>query len=101
MPTPMVSRSTEEVESRLVDDFLVTAADGPSALLIEGEAGIGKTTLWLSAIERGRASGFQVMLARAVAAESVMAYASLADLLDEVDPSAWVHLPDVQRLAVD
>jgi DNA-binding CsgD family transcriptional regulator/tetratricopeptide (TPR) repeat protein len=98
MPTPAVSRTAD---GRLVDDFLGSAADGPSALLIEGDAGIGKTTLWLSAIERARASGFRVMLARAAAAESVMAYASLADLLDEVDPSAWAHLPDVQRLAVD
>ena len=32
--------------------FLASAAIEPSALLIEGEPGIGKTTLWLAAQEQ-------------------------------------------------
>jgi DNA-binding NarL/FixJ family response regulator len=70
-------------------------------LLIEGEPGIGKTTLWLAALEQARESGFRVLSARAAAAESVLAYAALADLLDGVDASAWADLPEPQRLAVD
>jgi DNA-binding CsgD family transcriptional regulator len=34
-------------------------------------------------------------------AESVQAYASLADLLDGVDPAIWALLPEPQRLAID
>jgi hypothetical protein len=70
-------------------------------LLIEGEPGIGKTTLWLAAVESARDKGFQVLSARAAAAESVLAYTALADLLDGVPASAWADLPEPQRFAVD
>jgi DNA-binding CsgD family transcriptional regulator len=70
-------------------------------LLIEGEPGIGKTTLWLAALESAEAKGFQVLSARAAAAESVLAYTALADLLDGVPASAWADLPEPQRAAVD
>jgi DNA-binding CsgD family transcriptional regulator len=70
-------------------------------LLIEGEPGIGKTTLWLAAVELARDKGFLVLSARAAAAESVLAYTALADLLDGVPASAWADLPEPQRAAVD
>ena len=88
-------------EARVVSGFLASACVAPSALLIEGEPGIGKTTLWLAALEQARESGFRVLSARAAAVESVLAYAALADLLEGVDASAWADLPDPQRLAVD
>jgi MoxR-like ATPase len=70
-------------------------------VLVEGEPGIGKTTLWLAAIERAQARGFRVLSARAAAAESVLAYSALADLLSGVDPTAWHDLPRPQHLALD
>ncbi len=69
------------MERRAVDDFLAAAAIEPSALLIEGEPGIGKTTLWLAAVEQAKARGFRVLIARTAVAESVLAYTALADLL--------------------
>jgi ATP/maltotriose-dependent transcriptional regulator MalT len=88
-------------ESRTIASFLASAAIEPSALLIEGEPGIGKTTLWLEALELARGNGFRVLSARAAAAESVLAYTALADLLDGVPASAWADLPEPQRFAVD
>jgi len=88
-------------ESRAVADFLTAAAHGPTGLLVEGEAGIGKTTLLLAAADDARERGFRVLSARSAAAESVLAYAVLADLLGEVEASKWADLPDVQRLALD
>jgi DNA-binding NarL/FixJ family response regulator len=70
-------------------------------LLLEGEAGIGKTTLWLAGQQQARDKGFQVLSTRAAAAESVLAYTALADLLDGVPASAWADLPEPQRCAVD
>ena len=70
-------------------------------MLIEGEPGIGKTTLWLAALELARDKGFRVLSARAAAAESVLAYTALADLLDGVPAAAWADLPEPQRAAVD
>ena len=94
----MESRPTE---SRRIAGFLAGATSEPSALLIEGETGIGKTTLWLGALELARDKGFRVLSARAAAAESVLAYTALADLLDGVPASAWADLPEPQRAAVD
>jgi len=88
-------------EGRRIAGFLASATSEPSALLIEGEPGIGKTTLWLAAVESARDKGFQVLSARAAAAESVLAYTALADLLDGVPASAWADLPEPQRFAVD
>ena len=82
-------------------EFLTSASVEPSALVVQGEAGIGKTTLWLAAVDQAREQGFHVLSARAAQAESVLAYGSLADLLGDVDEAAFAHLPGPQRLAVD
>ena len=86
---------------KAVHEFLAAAATAPSALVLEGEPGIGKTTLWSAAVERARVRGFRVLSARPAEAESVLAYASVADLLGGVDSAAWAELPYPQRLAVD
>lgn len=88
-------------EAGVVDEFLSSASGEPEALLIDGEAGIGKTTLWLTATDRARVLGYQVLSARMAAAESSLAYGVLADLLDEVDESTWAALPGPQRVAMD
>jgi DNA-binding NarL/FixJ family response regulator len=85
----------------MISRFLSSATSEPSALLIEGEPGIGKTTLWLETLELARAGGVRVLSARAAAAESVLAYTALADLLDGVPAAAWADLPEPQRSAVD
>src|SRR5712675_2170817 len=97
---PRVGVENRRAEGRIAG-FLASAAIEPSALLIEGEPGIGKTTLWLAAHELARDRGFRVLSARAAAAESVLAYTALADLLDGVPAAAWAGLPEPQRSAVD
>jgi DNA-binding CsgD family transcriptional regulator len=97
-PTRVISHG---VESRAVADFLRTAALEPSALVIEGEPGIGKTTLWFAALEQAHAQGFRALSARAAVAESVRAYAALADLLSGVEDTALASLPHPQRIALD
>lgn len=84
-----------------MSDFLAVAQREPTALVVEGEPGIGKTTLWLGALQRARDCGFRVLSARGALAESVLAYAGVADLLGDVDPSAWAGLPRPQWLAMD
>jgi ATP/maltotriose-dependent transcriptional regulator MalT len=99
MRTTRIAR--RPVEERAVADLLDALADRPSALVVDGEAGIGKTTLWLAAVEQARERGCHVLSARPAAAESRLAYASLADLLGGVDTAIWDDLPGPQRLAVD
>jgi ATP/maltotriose-dependent transcriptional regulator MalT len=98
MATQVVSR---RVESAAVDGLLSSALSGPAALVMEGESGIGKTTIWLSALERAEESGFLVLSTRAAPTESVLAYSSLASLMDGVGEAAFDDLPPPQRLAVD
>jgi len=98
MAVQAVSRRAEE---QAVVDFLGAVPVAPSALVIEGEAGIGKTTLWLDTVARARERGFVVLASRAAAAESVLAYAALADLLSDVDESIWADLPAPQQQSLD
>ena len=49
----VVGRDAELAATRA---FLNSVADGPQALLIEGEAGIGKTALWRAATAQARAA---------------------------------------------
>ncbi|SPM26691.1 AAA family ATPase [Mycobacterium terramassiliense] len=98
MADQVVGRQAEE---RAVADFLDVVPRQPSALVIEGEPGIGKTTLWLDALDQGRARGFRTLSCRAAAAESVLAYTVLADLFAEVDDAVWADLPTPQRRALD
>lgn len=98
MSSGVISRSAE---FRAVSEFLLSAELAPTGLVIDGEAGIGKTTIWLAALAMARDRGFLVFSARTGQAESVLAYAAVADLLGDVDPAVLATLPDVQRLAVD
>ncbi|KUI34721.1 LuxR family transcriptional regulator [Mycobacterium sp. IS-1496] len=84
-----------------VAEFLAAVTEGPAGLLVEGEAGIGKTRLWLTAVEEARQRGYRVLSARAGQAETSLAYAVVADLLEDVDPELTRGLPEVQRLALD
>jgi hypothetical protein len=98
MPIPAALHSAE---ARAVADFLAAASIAPTALVIEGEVGIGKTTLWLAAIDQARERGFRVLSARTAQTESVRAYTSAADLLADVDEIFWGDLPSPQRDALD
>ncbi len=98
VPSRVVSRPEE---GRAIAAFLAAAAAGPACLVAEGEPGIGKTTLCLSTVELALERGFLVLSARPAQAESVLAYASLADLLSGVDATVLTDLPTPQRLAVD
>ena len=94
----MVRRSAEW---RAVEDFLRFAEREPAGLVIEGEAGIGKTTIWLDALDEAHRRGFRVLSARIGPTDFVLTLAALADLLGGVEPEIIERLPALQRLAVD
>lgn len=98
MRASVVSRAAE---LRAVVSFLSATAVGPAGLVLEGEAGIGKTTLWLAAADQARERGYRLLSARAAQAESTLAYTVVADILQDVAPGVVAGLPGIQRLAVD
>ncbi len=73
----------------------------PSALLLEGEAGIGKTTLWEEAVAAARRSGFRVLACRPGGTETQLSYAALGDLLEEALDEVLPELPSPQRRALE
>src|SRR5829696_7028603 len=84
-----------------VERFLDGVPSGPSALVLEGSAGIGKTTLWQAATQRAAARGYAMLSCRAAESEAKLALAALADLLAEVAEEFLTRLPAPQRQALE
>src|SRR5262245_947169 len=93
---PMVGRGREAARLRT---FLAGLADGPSAPIVEGEPGIGKTALFEAAL--ADAGGLGVLHTRCAEAEVGLAHAGLADLLGRVAGTVLAALPSPQRRAVE
>jgi DNA-binding CsgD family transcriptional regulator len=87
-------------ELAAIEDFLEGEVEGPAALLVEGEAGIGKTHLWREGVERAAAQGFRVLAARPVEAEVRISFAGLGDVLGDVADEVLPRLPGPQQRAL-
>ena len=70
-----------EDEVAALHAFLDMAGDGTGSIVLEGDAGIGKSTLWLAGLEAARERSLRVLSARPAEAEQGLAYAALGDLL--------------------
>ena len=68
-------------------------ADGPPVVVISGEAGIGKTTVWEAALEQAQVRGFHALVARPSESESQLAYSALNDLLADALDGLLAELP--------
>ena len=73
-----------EEELASVHSFIGRAEGGAGALVLEGEAGIGKSTLWLAGVGHARARGVRVLSTRPAEAERALAHVGLGDLFEEV-----------------
>ncbi len=60
-------------ELAIVDEFLDAPSRGFAILAFEGEAGIGKTTLWGEALRRGIARDYTALSCRP-AADATLSY---------------------------
>ncbi len=89
-----------ERELAAVGAFLTAVPNGPRALLLEGEAGIGKTTVWLAAVRAADDRGFRVLQARPTESESRLSYAALADIAGVAFDEVRAALPDPQERAL-
>jgi DNA-binding CsgD family transcriptional regulator len=84
-----------------VERFVDAVTEGTAALVVDGEPGIGKTTLWLEALGRAAGRGFRVLSARPVEAEATLSYAALADLVGPAFEAVRGDLAVPQRRALD
>jgi DNA-binding CsgD family transcriptional regulator len=90
-----------EAELAAIEEALAEGRSGFTALVLEGDAGIGKTAVWRAGFERATRAGYRVLSCRAVQSEARLSFTALADLLAPVEPGAFDALPEPQRLALD
>ena len=87
-------------EISLVERIIAVPAAGVKAVVVVGEPGIGKSSLWVHGVVSARRAGFRVLAATCVEAESDMPYAALEDLLVELLDEHEAELPGPQREAL-
>jgi DNA-binding CsgD family transcriptional regulator len=87
-------------EQSRVDRFLDMLSKRPCALVLEGDAGIGKTTVWRAAVDRARGRSYTVLVCRTSESESSVSFLGLGDLFASVSEEALDRLPEPQRLAL-
>ncbi|MFI5287981.1 MAG: ATP-binding protein, partial [Candidatus Dormibacteria bacterium] len=87
-------------ERLAIANFLTALGRGFTQLTLEGEAGIGKTTLWWEALRQASSRGAHVIATRPSESEATLSFAALADLFDGVDDSMIDRLPIPQREAI-
>jgi DNA-binding CsgD family transcriptional regulator len=87
-----------EKELADIDRFL--DGDRPGALLLEGDAGIGKTTLWRESLRIAERTG-PVLSSRPSEADSILSFTVLGDLLEPILEDTLDRLPSRQREAIE
>ena len=90
-----------EGELATVTAFLDALPSGPTGLLLEGEAGIGKTTLWDAGVAAAAARSYVVLSSRSAESEAALSFAALGDLMDGVAGQVIPQLPPPQRRALE
>ena len=81
--------------------FISRVGDGPGALVLSGEAGIGKTILWEVGVEEARERCSRVLTCRGVEAEASFAFAGLSELLAGVVGEVAPELVPPRRRALE
>jgi len=70
-------------------------------VVVEGEPGIGKTTVWQAAVRRAEERETRVLASRPGASEARLTFVGLTDLLSGVGDEVLDELPAPQRRALD
>ena len=98
MSPGMIARGAELA---IINAFMDRAGDGPRALVLEGEAGIGKSTLWLAGVAAARDRSYRVLESRPAETERTLANVVLGDLFGEVEPDVLATLSPPRRRAFE
>jgi len=82
-------------------DAIAAPGDGPRAIVLEGEAGVGKTALWRRSLDAAAENGWRTVATAPAGSEARLAFAALGDLLDLVIDDALPALPGPQRRVLE
>jgi DNA-binding CsgD family transcriptional regulator len=90
-----------DAELAAVGTFLAEVERGPTALVLSGEAGIGKTILWEAGLDEARERGASVLTCRGAEAEASLSFAGLSELLGDVLDEVEFSLTPPRRRALE
>ena len=89
-----------ERELEALRAFVEAGSPTPAALVLEGEAGIGKTTLWRAGVAAAADRGYRCLTAVGSPAEAQLTFSALGDVLQGVAAGVLPELPPPQRRAL-
>jgi predicted ATPase len=81
--------------------FLAAVERGRTALVLSGEAGIGKTILWEEGVVEAERRFDRVLTCRGIEAEAALSFSGLSDLLSDVVADVAPLLLPVRRRALE
>jgi DNA-binding CsgD family transcriptional regulator len=90
-----------EAELATLEGVLDAIEPGPTALLLSGDAGIGKTTVWRRGLTGALERGYRTLSCSPVEAETRLSYAALGDLIEPILDESLPTLPEPQRAALE
>ena len=90
-----------ERELETLAAYVDAVREGPRGFVVEGEPGIGKTTVWEAAVAAARERGHRVLTCRPAGSEVQLSFAALGDLLEDVLDETLGELPRPQRRALE
>ena len=89
-----------DAELAVLRGFLAGIPEGAVALMLEGDAGAGKTTLWEAGVAEAGRRGLRVLTVRPAESEMALSFSGIGDLLDPVLGTALASLPAAQHRAL-
>ncbi len=96
--TRVIGREPELAEG---ERFLDAIRAGLAALVLTGEAGAGKTTIWAELAMQGARRSYRLLSCRPAEFETRLSLGSISDLLADVEDEAYASLPGAQRHALE
>jgi DNA-binding CsgD family transcriptional regulator len=97
----VVSVVARERELSLAEEFLYSARESLTVLVLEGEPGIGKTTVWRESVRLADSHGFRTLACRPARAEAKLSFSALTDLFGTLADETFDALPPARRQALE
>jgi DNA-binding CsgD family transcriptional regulator len=88
-------------EWQRVREFAETVRTSPAALVVQGEGGAGKSTLWRAGVDVATAAGSRLLRSEPSASETDLSFVGLSDLLADLLSLVAEQIPGPQREALE